>query len=56
MQFYVTHIYREGNHCADLLANIGLNLHSYCWCTQPLPNIMADLVTNILGLPNFRIS
>lgn len=56
MHFYVTHVYREGNHCADILANIGLNLHSHCWYTQLPPSIRADLVTNSLGLPNFRIS
>jgi len=29
--FHVTHIYREGNHCADKIANIGLTLPSYSW-------------------------
>jgi len=26
MNFLVTHVYREGNSCADTLANLGLNL------------------------------
>ena len=29
MSFLATHIYREGNNCADALANIGLNLDHY---------------------------
>jgi len=28
MSFFVTHIYRKGNHCADQLTNIGLSLNS----------------------------
>jgi hypothetical protein len=30
-RFQVTHIYREGNKCADILANIGLALSSHFW-------------------------
>jgi len=56
MQFYVTHIYREGNKCADTLANYGLNITSYYWFSQAPDNIRVDLVRNKLGLPNFRIS
>ncbi|CAJ2657526.1 unnamed protein product [Trifolium pratense] len=33
MSLLVTHIYREGNHCADKLANLGLSLHSKAWWT-----------------------
>ena len=34
MDFMVTHIYREGNHCADKLANIGLSSQSFTWWDQ----------------------
>jgi len=53
---HVSHIYKEGNKCADTMANLGLTLISHCWFTHPPPSIRADLVTNRLGLPNFRVS
>ena len=56
MNFHVSHIYREGNKCADALANLGLSLVSHEWFSQPPSKIRADLVTNKLGLPNFRVS
>lgn len=56
MNFHVSHIYREGNKCADHLANLGLSTASHAWFTHPPSIIMADLVSNQLGLPNFRIS
>jgi len=56
MNFHVSHIYREGNKCADTLANLGLSLISHGWFSQHPSNIRADLVTNKLGLPNFRVS
>ncbi|GAU15839.1 hypothetical protein TSUD_236550, partial [Trifolium subterraneum] len=31
MRFMATHIYREGNHCADKLANIGLTVQTFTW-------------------------
>ena len=31
MSFFVTHIYREGNHCADKLADIGFSIQSQFW-------------------------
>lgn len=31
MNFVVIHIYREGNTCADALANIGLSLNSFVY-------------------------
>jgi hypothetical protein len=29
MKFFVTHVYREGNQCADGLANLGLSLEQF---------------------------
>ena len=56
MHFFVTHIYREGNKCVDILASIGLSTTSHVWFSEPPDNIRADLVTNKLGLPNFKIA
>ena len=56
MNFHVSRIYKEGNKCADTLANLGLTLASYCWFSQPPPHIRINLESNKLGLPNFRFS
>lgn len=53
-RFNVTHIYREGNQCADKLANIGLSLSSHFWFPTIPSQIQADYVKDRLGLPNFR--
>jgi ribonuclease HI len=34
MNIFVSHIYREGNHCADRLASLGFSLPSFTWCHQ----------------------
>jgi ribonuclease HI len=54
MNFMVTHIYREGNQVADLLANHGLNQTSLTsW--QHVPLFLCDSISkNKLGVPNFR--
>jgi ribonuclease HI len=31
MRFMTTRIYREGNHCADKFANIGLTIQAFTW-------------------------
>jgi len=56
MNFHVSHIYREGNKCADSIASLGLSIVSHVWFNQAPSIIRADLVTNQLGLPNFRVS
>ena len=54
MNFVVSHVYREGNFCADLLANIGFSLsHLKIW--MDLPNcIKGVFVKDRLGMPNYR--
>jgi hypothetical protein len=57
MNFFVSHIFREGNKCADIMANIGLSLpisttHSW-WSSSP-PSLFANLDCNRLGWPCFR--
>ncbi|RHN73363.1 putative ribonuclease H-like domain, ankyrin repeat-containing domain-containing protein [Medicago truncatula] len=54
INFMVTHVYREGNCCADALANIGLTLdHLTIWLDMPAC-IRGYYVQNRLGLPGFR--
>ncbi|XP_019427095.1 PREDICTED: uncharacterized protein LOC109335415 [Lupinus angustifolius] len=55
LQFsYITYIYREGNQCADRLANHGLHSRTnLIWST--IPNfIVNDCNRNALSLPNYR--
>jgi ribonuclease HI len=55
MNFLVSHVYREGNKVADLVANFGLNAaFSTSWLLAP--SFIRDcLLHNKLGLPNFRL-
>ena len=54
MIFFVTHIYREGNQCADKLAAIGLTLNSLFWWDQLPSQARLDFTGNRIGLPYFR--
>lgn len=54
MHFMITHIVREGNHCADKLANLGLSVVNFTWWNYPPAEILEDLSRNRLGLPYFR--
>ena len=54
MSFFVTHIYREGNHCADQLANIGLSLNTSFWWDHIPHQIREAYTRNRIGLPYFR--
>lgn len=54
MNFVVSHVYREGNQCADSLANIGLFLHGlFLWGKIP-PFISSQVGKEKLGMPSFR--
>jgi len=54
MNFIVSHIYREGNQCADRLAALGLTIQNLTiWSEVPL-DIREFYVKNHLGMPNFR--
>ena len=54
MNFIVSHIYREGNQCADRLAALGLIIQNLTiWSEVPL-DIREFYVKNRLGMPNFR--
>jgi ribonuclease HI len=54
MNFIVSHIYREGNTCADLLAEIGLGINGSLWWDNVLGVIRQAVIRNKLGLPNYR--
>ena len=54
MDFVVTHTYREGNHCADKLANLGLTSTEMVWLTNVHLSIKDDFSRNKLGQPCFR--
>jgi len=56
MRFYATHIYREGNSCADNLANFGLTLSSLdlFWFDTVPDFVRGEYIKNRLGMPNFR--
>jgi len=54
MNFIATHVYIEGNSCADALASLGLNVtHPMVWL-NPLDYIRLFIATNKTGLPEFR--
>jgi ribonuclease HI len=54
MNFYVSHIFREGNHCADKLANLGLSLPNFTWWDCIPPVLLDDFGRNRLGMPYYR--
>lgn len=54
MNFVCTHIYREGNTCADKLACHGTIIQGYLWWDL-IPNfIREDFFRNRYGMPNYR--
>lgn len=54
MNFMVSHVFREGNDCADMFANIGLNSNCLTiWLDIP-ECIKANFIKNKLGWPKFR--
>jgi len=64
MNFLVTHIYREGNQCADILANLGHNIDNLFLVVYNIDNLtiwfhVPDCISssygrNRLGLLSFR--
>jgi hypothetical protein len=54
MSFFISHIYRDDNQCADDIANFGFRIpQSQWWDTIPC-NIGNVFVRNRLGLPEYR--
>lgn len=56
MNFLVSHIFREGNACADALVNIGLNLSTFVYYYSLPSQVRSDYVKNRLGWPSFRFN
>lgn len=54
MSFLATHIYKQGNSCADSLANKGLTVSGYTNFIVILDFLRADFVKNKLAFPFFR--
>jgi len=54
MNFMATHVYREGNTCADALANAGLYLNHLTVCLHAPECIKEFFGKNKLGMPNYR--
>jgi ribonuclease HI len=55
MTVIVTHIYREGNQVADVLANHGLSLNSIVFW-EDVPLFIRDcFIKNKQGIPSFRV-
>lgn len=56
MFFLRSHIYREGNNCADKLANFGTTIHGMVWWDLAPSFILHDFSRDRTGLPNYRFS
>jgi ribonuclease HI len=58
MRFCASHIYREGNTCADSLANFGLSLSSFdiFWFDVIPEFVRGEYIRNRLGMPNYRFT
>ena len=54
MNFLVTRIFREGNCCADRLANIDISCNYIIWMNEIHTQVRIDYIRNRLGLPCFR--
>ncbi|CAL0304839.1 unnamed protein product [Lupinus luteus] len=54
MTWVVSHVYREGNTCADKLANFGLSINTTRWWNHAPSFILNDVIRNRLNLPNYR--
>ncbi|CAJ2636465.1 unnamed protein product [Trifolium pratense] len=54
MHFRATHIYREGNCCADRMVALGINVNGFYWWDNVSPSVQGDYISNLMGLPSFR--
>lgn len=52
IQFVFSHVYREGNGCADTLSKFGANSNTAVWC--PPPFLRGNMGLDRAGLPQFR--
>ena len=55
IRFRVTHIFREGNVCADKLANLGfIHRESFHWYNRLSSSLFSDFFMNRYSLPMYR--
>jgi ribonuclease HI len=54
MQLLFSHVFREGNCCADKLANHGHNIMGFHWWDSMPPFLQEDFYRDRYGVPNFR--
>jgi ribonuclease HI len=56
ISFCVSHLYREGNACADSLATFGLSLplDQFNWWDSFPSFVLREYTRNKLGMPNYR--
>jgi len=52
--WYSSHIFKEGNCCADLLANMGHSLQGTIWFSVLPQALQADYFRVRCGMPNYR--
>ena len=56
MSFKISHIFREGNHVADALANHGALGSGLIWWDTAPSFILPFCQRDWLGMPNYRFS
>lgn len=54
MNFVFSHVFREGNTCADLLANHGINIDGMIWWDSIPSFLHGDFLRNRIGFPFYR--
>ena len=55
IRFRVTHIFREGNACADKLANLGfIHRESFHWYNRLPASLFLEFFMNMYSLPKYR--
>lgn len=54
VQVISSHIFREGNSCADKLANIGHYIRGSVWLDMLHVELHFDIYRDRIGLPNYR--
>jgi len=56
IRFRVTHIFHEGNACADKLANLGfIHRESFHWYNRLSASLFLELFMNRYNLPMYRL-
>ncbi|XP_058734324.1 uncharacterized protein LOC131606055 [Vicia villosa] len=53
--FLLTHIYKEGNCCADAITNLGYNYRNFTWYNYVVKEAREELLLNKFGFPKLRL-